>query len=161
MRAFLYFDGSALAKHYTAEKGTAIVDQIIGLVHPKQIVISIWGVAEVVAVLNRKRNVKSIAADEFALLMVNLLERAEDFWDIKADSEDVRTSFPLIVEHNINATDALHLHLALKVKQLVEQFESMVGLVTSDQRLLKAAKAEGLTTIDPEQISEGELKKML
>ena len=80
---------------------------------------------------------------------------------VKADSEDIRASFPLIFKHNVNATDALHLHLALSVRQVAEQLGSGMVIVTSDQRLLKAAKAEGLTTIDPEQISESELKKML
>jgi hypothetical protein len=42
---------------------------------------------------------------------------------------------------------------------VVEQLEGTVVFVTSDHRLLNAAEAEGLRTVDPEQTSEAELKK--
>lgn len=52
--------------------------------------------------------------------------------------------------HNINSADALHLHQALNLHNLLRPLGHAPILVTADQRLLRAAKAEGLLTLDPE-----------
>jgi hypothetical protein len=59
-------------------------------------------------------------------------------------------SFPLIVAHSINSTDALILKSALAIARKLRRAGEDLVLVASDQRLLRAARAEGLTTFDPE-----------
>jgi hypothetical protein len=52
--------------------------------------------------------------------------------------------------HSVNATDAIVLHAALGLAQHQRSRGDDLVLVASDQRLLRAAQAEGLRTFDPE-----------
>jgi hypothetical protein len=55
-----------------------------------------------------------------------------------------------IQKHSVNATDAIVLHAALGLAQYRRSRGDDLILVASDQRLLRAAQAEGLGTFDPE-----------
>jgi hypothetical protein len=60
------------------------------------------------------------------------------------------SSFALIVAHSINSTDAVTLRSALAIARKLRAGGDDLVLVASDQRLLRAAQAEGLSTFDPE-----------
>jgi predicted nucleic acid-binding protein len=62
--------------------------------------------------------------------------------------DQVQASVVWIVRHNLNATDALHLQVALSQRALGE---GSVYLVSSDRRLVRAAQVEGLVCVDPER----------
>ncbi len=53
-------------------------------------------------------------------------------------------AFPLIVTHSINSTDAIALKSALAIADKLRVRGDDLVLVASDQRLLRAAQAEGL-----------------
>ena len=55
-----------------------------------------------------------------------------------------------IQNHSVNGTDAIVLHAALGLAQHRRSRGDDLILVASDQRLLRAAQAEGLSTFDPE-----------
>ena len=57
----------------------------------------------------------------------------------------------LIVKHSINSTDAVLLQVAMDVAEYLRIGGDKLALVSSDQRLLGAAKAEGLLTFNPER----------
>ena len=158
MPAF-YLDASAMVKRYAPESGSELVNALFTRVPAQQHIVSIWTVAETVAALNRKRNSAQMTSSALASAVNLLLTETDALWQVKVDSASVRDSLDLITRHNINATDALHLHIVLHLQRLLAQFGTDIVLVTSDHRLLNAAEAEGLRTIDPEQASEAELKK--
>jgi predicted nucleic acid-binding protein len=160
MPAF-YLDSSALVKRYVPETGSDILNALFVRVPAQQMIVSSWAVAETVAALNRKKNDTQMTSTALASTINLLLDETDLCWQPKVDSASVRDSLDLITRHNLNATDALHLHVVLHLQKLLSQFETNLVLVTSDQRLLRAAKAEDLITIDPEQISESELRKFL
>ena len=80
---------------------------------------------------------------------------------LKTDTEDARESVPLILRHNLNATDALHLRMACKLRSFVAILGAQVVLVAADKRLLRAAKAEGLSVLNPEEATLAQVRALL
>ena len=60
------------------------------------------------------------------------------------------SGFPLIVRYSINSTDAIALKSALAIADDLRAGGDDLVFVASDQRLIRAANAEGLTTFNPE-----------
>jgi hypothetical protein len=67
----------------------------------------------------------------------------------------------LIEVHSINGTDAIILRLALNLAARLHGAGQDLVLVASDQRLLRAAQAEGLLTFNPETQNQVDLDALL
>ena len=61
----------------------------------------------------------------------------------------------------MNSTDSLTLKSALAVARKLRAAGDDLVLVASDQRLLRAAQAHGLVTLDPELQDQEALSKLL
>jgi hypothetical protein len=73
----------------------------------------------------------------------------------------VSASLPRIVAHAINSTDAVPLKSALAVARRLRAPGDDLVVVASDQRLLRAARAEGLTAFDPETQDQPALSALI
>lgn len=146
-----YLDASAFIKHYSGEPGADNVTALLHLARPGQIVTTIWILTESTAALKRKHNEGWFSSDEFARILQQLSIDFEQLHLLKTDTEDARESVPLILRHSLNATDALHLRMACKLRSFVAILGAQVVLVAADKRLLRAAKAEGLSVLNPEE----------
>ncbi|MDX2030790.1 MAG: type II toxin-antitoxin system VapC family toxin [Blastocatellia bacterium] len=161
---YLYLDASALAKRYTLETGTPIINYLFeGSGSTRFVVLSV-GIAEVAAILVRKRNAKVIPVALYSQAIVNfsaeILSQPE-LRVIPATAAMATDSIVLIGRHSINATDAILLCSAL---ELAESFRSRADdliLVASDLRLLRAAEAEGLAVFNPETQTAEDLDRLL
>ena len=79
---------------------------------------------------------------------------------LKTDTEDARESIPFILRHSLNATDALHLRMACKLRPFVSIAGAQVVLVAADKRLLRVAKAEGLSILNPEKATLAQVRAL-
>jgi hypothetical protein len=77
------------------------------------------------------------------------------------DNSVASDALAFIVQHATNATDAIVLRVALDITQLLRAGGDDLVLVASDQRLLRAAQAEGLTTFNPESQDHAALAPLL
>lgn len=148
-----YLDASALVKRYVLEKGSPHVHAILDGVPHNRIYLLNVGAGEVVSILVRKRNAGSISTASFGQAYVDFeteILRAADIRKQSVSNRLALSSFPLIVAHSINSTDALMLRSALVIARKLRAGGEDLVLAASDQRLLRAAGAEGLTTFDPE-----------
>jgi predicted nucleic acid-binding protein len=146
-------DSSALAKRYMPEKGSGLVDEILDNVPGRRICLLNVGAGEVVSILVRKRNAGEIAPADFDDLLLDFnseIAHRHVIRKMAVTNRLVLTSFPLIVKHSINSTDAIALVSALAIADKLRARGDDLVLVASDQRLLRAAQAEGLTTFNPE-----------
>jgi len=66
------------------------------------------------------------------------------------DNSVTTDALALIVKHSINSTDGILLQVALDVAEHLRISGDKLALVSSDQRLLRAAQAEGLVIFNPE-----------
>lgn len=148
----IFFDASALVKRYVPEDGTALVNELFDHLSLSQMTCTMLGILEIVSVLARKRNDGRIPQHLFAqaLLELNREVLESDFSLVTVDNSLLLSALPLIVQHNINATDAIILRTCLNLHAtLVEESEGLI-LWSCDKRLLRAAKQEGLLVFDPE-----------
>jgi len=155
-----FLDASALAKRYAKEPGTALVNDLFGKTERSQFIVFNIGLAEIVALLVRKKNAGRIT-DEACLHGIALLtsEFVDDARVAKliADQPLVSSAFALIMKHSLNSTDAV----ILAACKDLDAGRHLTVLVSSDQRLIKAAQAEGLLTFDSEDNSPQELEALV
>jgi predicted nucleic acid-binding protein len=80
---------------------------------------------------------------------------------IAVDDTLVKASFAIIEAHALNATDAILLRSALDLAAPLKAAGHDLAVVSSDQRLLRAARAEGLLTFNPETQSATDLDALI
>jgi predicted nucleic acid-binding protein len=159
-----YFDASSLGKRYVPEKGSAQVDAILDAVPHGRIYLLNIGVGEVLSILVRKRNAGSISAAYFGRIVAAFeseIVHAADVSKQPVNKRLVFSSLPLIVAHSINSTDAVLLKSALVLARRLRAAGDDLVLVASDQRLLRAAGSEGLSTFNPESQDRAALAAFL
>lgn len=148
-----YMDASALAKRYAPEAGSALIDEILDRVPANYIIVLNLGTGEVVSILVRKKNAGVVSDALFRQALVDFeaeIVRAPDISKIPVGNRLATASFGFIVAHSINSTDAITLKSAVAIAHKLRTAGNDLVLVTSDQRLLRAAQTEGLQTFDPE-----------
>lgn len=152
--ALLFWDASGLAKRYVAESGSGTVNAVFNLAHSYVLATTPWGCAETYSTLLRKMNGGVLSRTAWAKA-VNALQtevvNSPTFGLFPLDEEIVFASVTLMRRHNLNATDAAILTLLLEYADRPDALPCL--LIASDQRLLRAATAEGLATLNPEQVS--------
>ncbi len=159
-----YFDASALAKRYTQEHGTVLVNELFGLLPATSRACSMIGIAEVVSILVRKKNDGRI--DE-SFFQKGLLAFGEEFIDNEevflsgVDDGLILASLPWIERYNLNATDALLLLSVVETRAAIRGQGNDLFCVSSDRRLLRAMQAEEIPICDPEQNSLEDLHGLL
>jgi predicted nucleic acid-binding protein len=159
-----YLDASALAKRYVPETGSAQLDQILDTVVANRIYVLNIGPGEVLSVLVRKRNAGILSKADFAQALASFdaeMLRGAAIKKASVTSRLVTASFPLIVAHSINSTDALTLRSALALARRLRIAGNDLVLVASDQRLLGAATVEGLITFNPESQDHAALTALI
>lgn len=143
-----FFDSSALVKRYAGEPGSAAVDRAFRETNP--MATSWTAVLEVISVLVRMRNDGRITPTEHSDASFAFGDEVFDskpFLVLAPGAEVFVSAIPLISLHNINASDALILETARRWFS-----EAGVGpgeFWTSDRRLVRAARAEGMLVVDP------------
>lgn len=152
MTADLFFDTSAVSKHYHPEPATPVVDGLLATpgcrVH-----ISRLTRVEVRSVFAKKVRVGLISTADLRLLLTRFRS------DIRAKRYQVARltvarfdAAELLIErigptHNLRTLDALQLATALHLHTPA----TPVTFVSADQALCGIAAGEGLTVINPEQ----------
>jgi hypothetical protein len=153
-----------LAKRYSPETGTALMNHLFAFVTPERMSVFNIGVAEVLSLLVRKRNDGRLSANGFTQSLNSFraeIIHAADVRKAEADNALVLAALPLIQSYSINATDAVILRSALELAASLRVSGDDLVLVAADHRLLKAARAEGLLTFDPETQTQSDLDALL
>lgn len=159
-----FLDASALAKRYVPEPGTPLVDHLLNHAAADRLIVLNVGCAEVVSILVRKQNAGQLATRTFAQAMLQIgreIIHAANLRKIEPTNGLVLGALRHIQTHSINATDALVLHAALGLTYHLRPRGDDLVLVASDQRLLRAAQAEGLTTFNPETQDQAALASLI
>jgi uncharacterized protein len=148
------WDASALAKRYVAEIGSQTVNALFTAVPPAQMVTTIMSYSETFAALLRKHNQGVLSVTAFTAAQAALRNEVidnPDFVVVGLEFDDILDGIELIKRHNLNSTDGAMLQALLKHAGPMRPAVVSV-LVASDQRLLRAAKAEGLEVLNPESV---------
>ncbi len=160
-----YFDASALVKRYTQEIGSDKINFLFTNVPLNRQMCLILGVVELFWICVRKKNDDRITNQNFIQASVNLnseiLDHNSDFKTIPVPDSLILNSMSLIETHSLNSVDALVLRSALNIAAELRNTDDRLVLVASDQRLLRAARSEGLLVFNPENDSQQILKNWI
>lgn len=161
---YFWLDSSAMAKRYVPETGTPLINRLFSRVQADLLVCLLECVGEVISVFVRCRNGKVISATAFRQASSRFdseIVHRGDFAKVYPTKLQMAASWKLIRQHSINSTDALILKCALdKAAGLRVDGDDLV-LVSSDLRLIRAAKAEGLLTFNPETDDQATLDALI
>ena len=151
---FFFFDASALVKRYIRESGSELVNFLFENVPLKRLKCLTLGGAEVFWICIRKKNDGRITPQQFTQAVANLqlevIADESDFQTISIPDSLVWDSLDLVETHSLNSVDGIVLRSALDVAAELRETSNNLVLVASDKRLLRAARAEGLLTFNPE-----------
>lgn len=151
---YFYFDASALAKRYTDEIGSDKIDFFFDNVPLERLSCLTLGAIEVFWICVRKRNDNRITSHQFERATTHLrhevINNQSGFKTISVPDSLVWDSIRLIETHSLNSVDAMVLRSALDTATELRSTGDRLVLVASDQRLLRAASAEGLQAFNPE-----------
>ena len=160
----LLWDSSGLGKRYTLERGTPTVQALFGLTPSPDMAVAYICYAETAAILRRKWNNRQLLQKDYTearqFLEEEVLE-SNRFTLLSTLDEDVLAGIVLSDTHNINSTDAAMLAAYLRYAEFVSEDEPTCVLVAADARLLRAAQAEGLKTLNPETLVPADLPAFL
>ncbi|MCL6532809.1 MAG: type II toxin-antitoxin system VapC family toxin [Armatimonadetes bacterium] len=156
---YVYLDPSAWVKRYVAETGSEVMDILwaeLGL-RRGQAFCHWLGLTELVWVLQRRRNAGVLEQRAFSTVYQQFQHDCEQVKWLALSWEQVQASVVWIVKYNLNATDALHLQVALAQRE--QGMESMC-FVSADRRLLRAAQSEGLACLDVERSAASQVQAL-
>ena len=156
-----YFDASALAKRYTRESGSDKMLFLFDNVPLERLSCLTLGAIEVFWICVRKRNDGRITNHQFeratTYLIREVINNQSDFKTISVPDSLVWDSMRLVEAHSLNSVDAMVLRSALDTAAELRSTDDRLVLVASDQRLLRAARTEGLQIFNPELDSQQRL----
>lgn len=154
---YFWLDANAIAKRYVTEKGTRIINHFFTHISPAQIICLFDSMDETRSVIVRKRNRRDITLLEFNQAIQQFEAEIVNSTEVQqrhATVDQKIAARKLIEDYSINSTDAYILQCALdKASQLRITGHDLI-FVSSDKRLLNAAKKETLRTFDPETDSQ-------
>jgi predicted nucleic acid-binding protein len=160
----LLWDSSALVKRYSFETGSDTVDVMFATSPAMSMATTYLVYAETCATLRRKLNRGDIDTAAFtaarSLLRLELLIQP-GVTLLSLDDEAILGGIELADQHSLNASDAAMLFAYLRHMRARSREEPAVVLVTADQRLVRAADAEGLRTLNPEYLAAADVPARL
>jgi hypothetical protein len=159
----ILWDASALAKRYIPESGSQTVNAVFVAIPPAQLVTAIMSYSETVAALVRKLNQGVVGVATFTAAQDGLRNEViddPDFLVLGLEFDDFLDGIELVKRHNLNSTDGAILQAFLRHAASLRPLGVSV-LAASDQRLLRAAKAEGVEVLNPETINAADIPAFL
>ena len=151
--SIILWDASGLVKRFGREAGSETVDAVFQSPAVEQMSVTLWGYAECVAILHRKRNGNLISAATYASSVTSLQQEvliSTQFKILTIEDDRILAGLPLLIKHNLNSNDAAILATYLHFQQSLPSGSPACLLVAADKRLLRAAEVEGLGTLNPE-----------
>ena len=149
-----YLDTSAFVKHYRAkEEGSDLINKLIedAKAGKEQLVSSFIIIGEIISVFDKWTRLKFISKEECDELVKIFLREIKELSDAEililehVSTSTITNCIDLITKHHLSLNDSIHLFTALGNKTLIDTF------VCSDEVLIKAAKKEGFSIINPEE----------
>ena len=114
------------------------------------------------ATLLKRKNQGEITSKAFDEALANFEQDTfikQRFHVLETDSELILASVPLILRHNLNASDSVI--LATYLALIAEDLQLTPLFVCADRRFLRAARAEGLSALNPEEVGVEDIPAVL
>lgn len=160
----LFWDASALAKRYVPELGRQTVAELFLLAAADIKIVTTLGYAEVYSILLRRRNRREIREATFRAARTVLrsdIAQGRVLTLLSLTDSAIFAGLSLMDRYNLNATDASFLALVLQYRDALPSGSPTCLLVAADQRLVAAARGEGLAALNPETVAAADVSAFL
>jgi uncharacterized protein len=151
--ACYYADSSALVKRHTRERGSAWIKNLTDPAAQHVFITARIGMVEVLGALNRKIREGTLTAAAYPPIAVDVeaVFRTE-YQLIEITVAVVNLACILVERHPLKGYDAVHLAAALLTNATLTAARGSASLtfLSADQKLLTAARTEGLLTDNPD-----------
>lgn len=157
---FFWLDASACVKRYIVEEGTPLINHLFARVSLDEMFCLLEGIGEIISVIVRSRNRGKITTrgfDRAKRLFDDEIMHREEVELVLPTENQITASWEFIEKYFLNSTDAILLQCALDVTNELRTSGDNLVLLSSDKRLLRASRDEGLVTFDPETDSQATL----
>ncbi|MDE0482104.1 MAG: type II toxin-antitoxin system VapC family toxin [Candidatus Poribacteria bacterium] len=164
---YFWLDASAIIKHYISETGTPEMNYFFAHVPLFQMYCLLNGIGEVISIFVRHknddkyRNVTKTLFNQLKQQFENEFIYRNEVELVLATEDQITDSWELIEKHSINSTDAIILQCALDLANDLRSDGHRLVLVSSDKRLIRAAKGERMLTFDPENDTQTALDTLI
>jgi predicted nucleic acid-binding protein len=126
----IFFDSSAWAKRYIAEKGSDEIESIC--LKAENVTLSILCIPEIISAFTRLKREGKVTLNQYKQLQKSLYKDIEDVRLINISLEIISYAVNLIKQYPLRTLDALHIACA--------KFGKVDLFITSDYRQSEAAK---------------------
>lgn len=164
---FFWLDASALIKFYIYETGSHEMSRLFSRIPLNQMQCLYVTIGEVISIFVRHRNndkYKQVTKTLFNQLMLHFEDDFIHSVEVElriATKNQISESWKLIEKHSINSTDAIILQCAIDHANEIKPDGNRLILVSSDKRLIRAARNEKLQTFDPETDTQNTLDVLI
>ena len=141
----LFLDASALAKRYVEEAGTELV---VATMAGQPIAISRLSVTEVVSAICRRCREGDLRVEQREAALRQLDSERSAFHVVEFTEEIVTRAAALLRRHSLRAADSVQLASCLL---LADELGTPARLMAFDERLVRAARAEGVNCLAVER----------
>lgn len=142
----VYMDSSALVKRYAVEKGCRSVSTLVD--SGEEIATTRLTYVETLAALARKKRAGQVEEAHYRAVRDRFLDDWSHFNAADLGEKVLERCRGVVELFPLRGPDAVQLATALEFQSLVSK---TLLFVSSDQRLLDAARKSGLRTLDPEE----------
>ena len=142
-----YLDASAWVKRYVRERGSEWIQDLFG--QRPLLAYASLGFIEVLATLSRKRRAVEIVDSRFEIAIRQLERDWRGFVEVYLHTDVLSIAADVARRYALRGADAVHLASALRVRERLQSAHDAVLIVTADQELKAAARALGITVLDP------------
>jgi len=148
--AAYFFDSSALAKRYVAEKGTPWVEALIDPTAAHEIYVARITSVELISAITRRQRASSLTSAAAAAALTDLrADFLSDYSVLEITVDLIAQAGALAEKHALRGYDAVQLAAALQAKSAYSTAGLALTLISADLELNSAAIAEGLVVYDP------------
>ena len=151
MKQIYYADSSVLVKRHIQEIGSAWFQNLVLSDMTDQIVSTEVSIVEVFSTVNRRKRESAISQIDYDDFAINFraISRNEYFL-IELSDPIITESQRLLESHPLRAGDAIQLATAIDARNMLHNSLLPAPIfLSSDNKLLSAATAEGFTTDNP------------
>jgi len=161
---YFWLDAIAIAKRYVTEKGSSLIDHLFTQVSTDRIICLFDSMDETRSVIVRYRNRGDITPSDFNQVIQQFeaeVINSTEVLQVHATINQKVAARKYIEDYSINSTDAYILQCALdKANQLRSDGDDLI-FVSSDKKLVNAAKSERILTFNPKNASQAALDTLI
>jgi predicted nucleic acid-binding protein len=148
LNEYFFFDSSSYVKLFVAEAGSQDMIDVFTQSEDQRLFVSALAAIEVRSAVRRRQFAGDIDERDASIILDTVVKETDRIAEQPVTSKVVAEAIGIVDRHSLRALDSLQLASAMIVRGTISGGASLI-FTASDDRLLRAAEAEGLEIWNP------------